>query len=61
MLYEWNRREQQKLVKQKREIGTSDFNRLEGKKDQLISVNYAMKVTKNDIDELKNEFNTYKY
>lgn len=61
MLYEWNRREQQKLVKQRQSIGTSDFNRLEGKKDQLIAVNNAMKVTKEDINELKNEFNTYKY
>lgn len=61
ILYEWNRREQQRLVKLRRDIGTSDFNRLEGKKEQLQSVNSAMKITKDDIDELVDNFNTYKY
>jgi len=61
MLYEWNRREQQRLIKLKRDIGTSDFNRLEGKKEQLQSVNSSMKITKEDITDLVNDFNTYKY
>lgn len=61
MLYEWNRREQQRLLKIKESIGTSDFNRLPSKKDQLISINYTMKMILEDINSLKNEFNTYKY
>jgi hypothetical protein len=61
MLYEWNRREQQRLVKLKNSIGTKDFNRLPDKADELKVVNLTMKEIKNDIDELKNEFNTYKY
>ena len=52
MLYEWDRREQQRLLKQKQSVGTSDFNRLEGKKEQLIAVSNAMKITKDDINDL---------
>ena len=39
MLYEWNRREHQYLVKQRRDVGTSDFNRLPGKKRSATSRN----------------------
>ena len=61
MLYEWDRREQQRLVKQKEKLGTADFNKLEGKKEQLTAVTLAMKTTLDDIKDLKNEFNTYSY
>lgn len=61
MLYEWNRREQQRLIKQKEVVGTTDFNRLPNKKDQLQSINNTMKIIQEDINNLKNEFNTYKY
>ena len=61
MKYEWKERIVAKLDGQRKQIGTSDFNRLEGKKEQLQSVNSAMKITKDDIDELVDNFNTYKY
>ena len=61
MLYEWNRREQQRLVKQKESVGTSDFNRLPNKSEQLKAVNAVMKTIQEDIDKLKDDFNTYKY
>ncbi len=59
MLYEWNRREQQKLRGQRADIGTSDFNRLPNKKEQLQSVTLIMKDIKEEIDDLKNDMNTY--
>ena len=61
MVYEWDRREQQRLVKLRRDIGTSDFNRLESKKDQLNVVTLAMQVTLSDIKDVVNSMNTYIY
>ena len=61
MVYEWDRREQQRLVKQRRDIGTTDFNRLEGKKEQLQVVETAMKTTLSDIRDLVDSMNTYIY
>ena len=61
MVYEWDRREQQRLVKLKRDIGTSDFNRLENKKDQLQVVETTMKTTLSDIEKLIDSMNTYIY
>jgi hypothetical protein len=61
MVYEWNRKKQQKLIAQRRMIGTKDFNRLGNLKDELKSINETMVLTLNDINSLKNEFNTYKY
>ena len=61
MVYEWNRKKQQKLISQRRLIGTKDFNRLGNLKDELKSINETMELTLNDIKDLKNEFNTYKY
>jgi hypothetical protein len=56
MLYECTRRKLQKLVAQRDDIGTPDFNRLPGKKEQLAVVESAMKTTKDDIISLTNEF-----
>ncbi len=61
MLYEWNRKRQQKLIGQKKQIGTKDFNRLENVPDKLRVINYTMAQIMNDINALKNEFYTYKY
>lgn len=61
MYYEKNRRKQQRLINQRRDIGTSDFNRLEDKAKTLKEVTLVMKMTKEEINDLKNEFNTYKY
>ncbi len=60
MLYEWNRREQQKLRAQRESIGTSDFNRLPRKTEQLTSINIIMKDIKEEINELKNNMYSYK-
>ncbi len=61
MFYEWNRRRQQKLLGQKRMIGTQAFNRLENVPDMLRSINYTMGQIKNEINELKNGLYSYKY
>jgi len=61
MLYESNRREQQRLVKLREAIGTKDFNKLPDKLDQLRAVEISMKTIINDINDLKDSFNTYKY
>ena len=59
MLYEWNRREQQRLIKLKDDIGTSDFNKLPNKVDKLKIVNSTMRLIMEDINDLKNDMNSY--
>ena len=61
MLYEWNRKRQQKLLGQKRRIGTRDFNKLDDLSGELKSISFAMSQIMNEIDALKNEFHTYRY
>ncbi len=61
MLYEWNRVRQQKLLGKKRDIGTRDFNKLGNLSDELKSINFTMGQIMNEINALKNDFNTYKY
>jgi len=61
MLYEWNRKKQQKLRGQRTQIGTKDFNKIEDKAKELKEVTGIMKDIKEEINELKSEFNTYKY
>lgn len=56
MLYEWNGRKKQKLVAQREDIGTPDFNRLPDKKAQLAVIESAMETIKDDITLLTNEF-----
>lgn len=60
MVYEWNRKKQQRLVGKRRTIGTRDFNRIEDLANELKIVEFAMKQTMRDINALKNEFYTYK-
>ncbi len=60
MVHEWNQRQLQLLRRQERDVGTADFNRIPGKKEQLEVVKETIKVIKDDISELKQEFNTYK-
>lgn len=61
MIYEWNRKRQQKLLGQKRSIGTRDFNKLGSLSDELKSINFTMGQIMGEINALKNDFNTYKY
>ena len=59
MVYEWNRRKQQKLIGLQRDIGTKDFSKLPNKESELRGINETMKLTLSDIDYLRNEFNLY--
>jgi hypothetical protein len=61
MSYEWNRRRKEYLKAQRDDIGTKDFNRLPDKVAKFKAISTDMKEIKAEIDELKNEFNTYKY
>lgn len=61
MVYEWNRKKQQKLISQKKLVGTKDFNRLDDLPSELRALNLTMQQTMDDIASLKNEFNTYQY
>lgn len=61
MLYEWNRRKKEYLKAQKDDIGTKDFNKLPDKVAKFKAISADMKEIKAEIDDLKNEFNTYKY
>jgi hypothetical protein len=61
MKYEWKERKVAKLDGQRKQVGTSDFNRLEGKKDEML---VAIKSSEKALEEVKSfmqEFNTYKY
>ena len=61
LLYEWNRRKQQRLLALRRDIGTTDFNRLDDKSKELREISAIMKDIRQEIEDLKNDFNTYKY
>ena len=61
MLYEWKRRRKEQLEGQRKDIGTSDFNKLPNKVEELKQLGVSMKDLKEEINDLKNEFNTYKY
>lgn len=61
LLYEWNRRKQQRLLALRRDIGTTDFNRLDDKSKELREISAIMKDIRREIEDLKNDFNTYKY
>ena len=61
MLYEWKRRKVSKLEAQRRNVGTADFNRLEDRAGILRELRLGMKEVLDEIDALKNEFNTYQY
>lgn len=61
IVYAWDFREKQRLVKQRDYVGTPDFNRLPDKKTSLAVVENTLKTAENEIAKLTNDFNTYKY
>lgn len=61
MVYEWNRKKQQRLISMRKRIGTKDFNRLDDMPNELKAINATMQIILDDINSLKSEFNTYKY
>jgi hypothetical protein len=61
IVYAWDFREKQRLVKQRDYVGTPDFNRLPDKKTNLAVVESTLKTAENEIAKLTNDFNTYKY
>lgn len=61
MKYEWDGREQQKLLKLRDDIGTSDFNRLPNKMEKVKTITATMKAIREEINDLKDSMNTYKY
>jgi len=61
MKYEYYDKKNAYLIGLKREIGTKDFNSLPNKKQELDGICNVMKIIKEDIKELQQQFNTYKY
>ncbi len=61
MLFEHKRRKREYLEALKREIGTKDFNTLSDKKRELDGLRNGMLDLKEEINELKQQFNTYKF
>lgn len=61
MKYEHYYRKEAYLLAQKRELGTKDFEKLPNKKQELDGIQNSLKLLKVDIEDLKQEFNTYKY
>lgn len=61
MKYEWKERKVAKLDGQRKQIGTSDFNRLEGKKDEMIAAIKSSEKALEEVKSLMQDFNTYKY
>lgn len=61
MKYEWKERIVAKLDGQRKQIGTSDFNRLEGKKDEMIAAIKSSEKALEEVKSLMQDFNTYKY
>lgn len=61
MLYDHRRRKESYLAALKREYGTKDFNSIPDKKRELDGIQNSMKTLKDEIKELQQEFNTFKY
>jgi len=61
MKYEYYDKKNAYLTSLRREIGTKDFNSLPDKKRELDGIQNSMKLLKEDIKELKQQFNTYQY
>jgi len=61
MLYEYYNKKESYLVSLKTRIGTKDFNSLPSKKQELDGIQNSKRLLKEDIKELQQEFNTYKY
>ena len=61
MLYEHKRRRKEKLESQQDYIGTKDFKNFPNKVEELRQLNISMKDLMEEIKELRQEFNSYKY
>ena len=61
MQYENYNKKESYLVSLKTRIGTKDFNSLPSKKQELDGIQNSKNLLKEDIKELQQEFNTYKY
>ena len=61
MQYECYSKKNAYLTALRREVGTKDFNVLPNKKQELDGMQNSMRLLKEDIRELRQEFNTYKY
>lgn len=61
MQYENYNKQESYLLSLRARIGTKDFNSLPNKKQELDGIQNSKKLLKEDIKELKQEFNTYKY
>lgn len=61
MLYEDYNKQESYLNSLEARIGTKDFNSLPSKKQELDAIQNSKRLLKEDIKELKQEFNTYKY
>lgn len=61
MINETKRRRKEKLEAQKVKLGTKDFNQLPDKVKEFNALGVSMKDLREEINELKQEFNTYNY
>jgi|GEM_PF-5217707 len=61
MKYEYYDKKEAYLLGLRREVGTKDFNVLPNKKQELDGMQNSKRLLKEDIKELRQEFNTYKY
>lgn len=61
MIYLWKERKKSYVEGLKDRIGTSDFNRLEGKKEQLTALTLSAKEALSEVKAYMQDFNTYSY
>jgi hypothetical protein len=61
MKYEYLSNKESYLIGLKQQLGTKDFNNLPDKKRELDGIQNSMRLLKEDIKELEQQFNTYKY
>jgi hypothetical protein len=61
MIYLWKERKKSYVEAQREKLGTSDFNRLEGKKDQLTVLIISAKEALEEVKAYMQDFNTYSY
>lgn len=61
MLYEHKRRRKEYLEASKTLLGTKDFSNLPDKSRELTTLSQSMKDLREEISDLKHEFNTFSY
>lgn len=61
MKYLWKERKKSYVECQREKLGTSDFNRLEGKKEQLTVLIESAKEALSEVKAFMQDFNTYSY